>query len=369
MGMTPGVFRLRLLSMRPRRNAVLACLVFAVSLALPSPAAAGGDRPAIVGVSVDRSPAEIRRVSHFWTPRRMRAAKPLGQPVAPAASASAAADRYAEVVERGVSHRVPGFRPPGSTALGSPPSPDALLRHTLERYIYYRYIIRNPRPWPYRTNGKVFANVRDGYFACSATVVGTPNRSVVFTAAHCVRGGGPSGEWLIRNWVFVPAYVRGRRPFGKFVARSLWTTDGWVSSGNRNYDVAAAVLYRNRGGRGRRVANLVGSVGIATGFPRDQYYYASGCPADRPFSGANLWACESPFGGTDPASHRRPGPDTTEIGCDLTSGSSGGGWLIRDNGLYLNGVISYGPPWPGQRTYGQYFGNTVWKLYKRVGRQ
>ena len=349
--------------MRLRLNpAVSLFLIVAVGLALPGPAVAGGERPEIAGVSLERSPAEIRRVSRFWTSARMRAAKPLGPAVAPAASLTRTAGRDEEGIERGAPHRSRGSQP-------VPPPRDALLRNTLERYVYYRYIIRNPRPWPYRTNGKVFANVRDGYFACSATVVDTPNKSVVFTAAHCVRGGGPSGQWLIRNWVFVPAYVRGRRPFGKFVAQSLWTTNGWVASGNRNYDVAAAVLYRNRGGRGRRVANLVGSVGIATGFSRDQYYYAYGYPAQHPFSGANLWACESPFGGTDPASHRRPGPDTTEIGCDLTGGSSGGGWLIRDNGLYLNGVISYGADWPAAETYGPYFGDTIWRLYKRVGRQ
>lgn len=348
-----------------KRAAALIAGAAAISLcASPSGALAAGDaEPAIVGKKLTRSASEIRQVRRFWTPERMRAAKPMPNPT-PAHFSSRRATGPAETAaERGQPHLVPGSRPAGAP----PPRPDPLLRNTLSRVIYYRYIIRNPRPWPFRTNGKVFANTRTGYFECSATVVNTPNKSVVFTAAHCVRGGGPRGNWLIRNWVFIPAYDQGRQPRGKFVAESLWTTDGWVSAGNSNYDVAAAVLYRN--GRGKRVANAVGSVGIATGFSRRQYYYAYGYPAARPFSGANLWACESPYAGQDPQSRFRKGPNTTAIGCDLTSGSSGGGWLIRDNGLYLNGVISYGFDSDPDTTYGPYFGQTVWRLFKRVGRQ
>ncbi|MDQ3760047.1 MAG: hypothetical protein M3331_08915, partial [Actinomycetota bacterium] len=58
------------------------------------------------------------------------------------------------------------------------------------------------------------------------------------------------------------------------------------------------------------------------------------------------------------------GPDTLEINCDMTGGSSGGGWVI--DGRFVNSVVSYGYALDYTHLYGPYFGTEVKKLYKRV---
>jgi hypothetical protein len=52
------------------------------------------------------------------------------------------------------------------------------------------------------------------------------------------------------------------------------------------------------------------------------------------------------------------------VGCDMTAGSSGGGWIA--NGVLLSDT-SYGYP-PTPYLYGPYLSQTAKKLYKRVGR-
>ena len=65
-------------------------------------------------------------------------------------------------------------------------------------------------------NGAIFLALGhgEGFARCSGTSVDAPNLSVVFTAGHCVDEGGPQGRWFSRNWVFVPGYHDGERPFG-----------------------------------------------------------------------------------------------------------------------------------------------------------
>ena len=136
--------------------------------------------------------------------------------------------------------------------------------------------------------------------------------------------------------------------------------------GGINYDVRALAPHRNR--KHQRVARAVGSVGLAANIRPSHYWYAYGYPSARPFSGRNLWTCESPSWG--PKWNRHPGPNPTEIACDLTKGSSGGGWIWRaSDGRYLNSVMSYGPAWPSPYSFGTYFGDAVWNLYKKVGRR
>ena len=235
----------------------------------------------------------------------------------------------------------PRSAPAGGDVTAPPRAP---FGNTLQRRTWYRYMIRHPSRRAFRTNGKLFARGSSGSWYCSATVVETPNKSVVFTAAHCLRSVGPRGHWY-RDFVFVPAFKNGRHPFGRFVGNDAWVLGGWVNSGpnNFNYDVGALVLRRNK--HRQRVARAVGSVGIATSYTRRHYWYAYGYPADYPFNGRNLWTCESPSWGQE--WNRMRGPNPTEIACDLTGGSSGGGWIWRAfGGRYLNSVMSHGPTGP-----------------------
>jgi len=52
------------------------------------------------------------------------------------------------------------------------------------------------------------------------------------------------------------------------------------------------------------------------------------------------------------------------IGCDMTAGSSGGGWII--DGQYLNSSVSYGYDNDPIDLYGPYFGQAARNLFNRV---
>ena len=347
----------------PALSLSLACLA---GLVLAAPASAGSEvsgQP--LGFENERSSAATLA---YWTAERMRSARPIRVGEAASAAAARAPESQGsgatEAPQRtAVPHRVPGSAPAGDVTA----PPRAPFGNTLQRRTWYRYMIRHPSRRAFRTNGKLFARGSSRLWYCSATVVGTPNKSVVFTAAHCLRTVGPRGHWY-RDFVFVPAFKNGRHPFGRFVGDNAWVLGGWVSSGpnNFNYDVGALVLRRNN--HRQRVARAVGSVGIATSYTRRHYWYVYGYPADYPFNGKNLWTCESPSWGQE--WNRMRGPNPTEIACDLTAGSSGGGWIWRAfGGRYLNSVMSHGPDWPSPDSFGTYFGKAVWNLYKTVGRQ
>jgi V8-like Glu-specific endopeptidase len=69
--------------------------------------------------------------------------------------------------------------------------------------------------YPYRAAGKLFFNVGNSTFVCSASLI---KRGVVVTAAHCVANFGQNQVYS--NWQFVPGYRNGSAPFG------VWTVLG-----------------------------------------------------------------------------------------------------------------------------------------------
>jgi V8-like Glu-specific endopeptidase len=316
-----------------------------------------------VGVHINRSAAEQRRVLRYWTPARVAAAKPIPLPRASRRAARRLARQARREAARSVPHRV---SPP--SARHRPPRGSAHRATATSSFNYYVTKIQHPSSPRYRKFGKVVAGRGRNAFVCSATVVFTESRSVVFTAGHCVHGGyGNSGHFFTDNWVFIPGFKHGARPLGAFVASSLWTTDGYWRNQNDNFDVGAAVLYRN--GRRHTVVAAAGSVGIATGQKRRQMIHAFGYPAAPPYAGGDLFRCDSPWGGIDNSTRPYKGPPTSYIGCDQTGGSSGGGWIINSHGRYLNGLNSYGYDSEPDLTYGPYFGATIWRFYKLVSRQ
>lgn len=324
---------------RVRRAGVgaLLCVLAVLGVVAAGPASAGA--AARSGVAVGGWNAAS--ASRFWTAERMRSAVPVeiaGPGAAEAAEPMAARESAA-----------PTSGPPQAVA------PHSDFAEVLD-----------PTDRVSRTNGAIFFEFKGELGRCSGTSVNAPNLSVVFTAGHCVHEpGGSTGDWYRGRWTFVPAYRFGQRPFGVFPARWLDATTRWVSEGDENFDVAAAVVGRNE--KGQRLAAAVGADRIAFNLPSNQVFDVHGYPVGRPFDGETQRLCSGAgFLGHDPESFFFPGPPTLGVPCQVTGGASGGGWTIH--GDVLNGVTDYGYPEDPQTAFGAYFGPEVERLYHRVAR-
>jgi V8-like Glu-specific endopeptidase len=309
----------------------LAPVVFAFALAAallgyPGAASAAGDVPHAAD-----SPQTAQEVIDYWTAKRMRQAQPAG--VTEVDSGADSGD--APVPQAG------------------PPIPFTSAEVT------------DTNSFPNRVHGRVFFtgigdNGQVGNFACSGTAVDAANRATVVTAGHCVRLNG-AWNW---NFAFVPGYKDGNRPYGTWAASDESAPSGWVNSGSFRYDVGVAVMALNSGGQA--LEDVVGARGILFNQPISGAVRSYGYPAQSPFNGSKLWACDSTLGWTDP---NFPGsPPTLGIGCDMTGGSSGGGWVITDgsgNG-YVNGVNSYKYTSQPDVMYGPYFGDAAQGVYSSL---
>lgn len=272
------------------------------------------------GFEPTASPAEVRE---YWTPERMRSAIPFGEPAAatPAKAGGTIAKR-----------------------------------------------VRNVKRAPIRTHGKAFFTLGGLDYVCSATSVRSPGESLVWTAAHCVYEPGLTGGFAT-NWEFVPAYRSGRSPFGEWAGKSLQTTPQWKDSGticppgisicgDVRHDFGAVTVSK-RGGR--TLQDTVGGRGIVFGGPRDQVYTPFGYPADEPFNGERMYRCRSPYKGADRSSGS---PAPMRIRCDMTGGSSGGGWVTSSGDVAS--VVSYGYADEPNNLYGPYQAGSAHKLYDKV---
>ncbi|MEV0693457.1 hypothetical protein [Streptomyces sp. NPDC050388] len=200
------------------------------------------------------------------------------------------------------------------------------------------------------TSGKVFFDSPEGTMVCSATVVQDPanpgKSNMVWTAGHCVHAG-KKGGWY-RNIAFVPSYNDAGRPTAELEGAAqeevapygVWwgdwaqTSDQWIEQGGStggdgaSYDFAVIHVTPEKGGDGKSLEETVGSAlpvdFNAPAVPDMESVTATGYPAGTPYDGQKLFSCED-----------RPGRlslDTSEptmyrIGCSMTAGSSGGGWV------------------------------------------
>jgi hypothetical protein len=207
--------------------------------------------------------------------------------------------------------------------------------------------------FPTSTNGKVFFTDGGVNYVCSGTAITSTNESVVWTAGHCVNEG-PGAYYT--NWAFVPAYRDNERPYGTWAARSLYTTSAWQTQGDFSYDLGAAVVSPSS------TSTLTDAIGggrtLAFNYNRSQRYNAYGYPAANPFNGQRLWMCDSPLYTTDSSTS----PETMGIQCNMTGGSSGGGWVVPgDERVYS--VNSYGYRNLRDVMFGPYQGDEAALLY------
>jgi V8-like Glu-specific endopeptidase len=209
-------------------------------------------------------------------------------------------------------------------------------------------------PTTYHANapeaGKVFFDSPEGTMVCSATVVQDPahpgKSNLVWTAGHCVHAG-KGGGWY-RNIAFVPSYndqglsaeqlqtatKEQAAPYGVWWGDWTKTSDQWIAQGGQtggdgaSYDYAVIHVTPEQGGSGKSLEETVGSAlpvdFKAPAVPKVSSLTATGYPAAAPYDGQKLYQCQDKPGrfslnSADPTMYR--------IGCTMTGGSSGGGWV------------------------------------------
>ncbi len=242
-----------------------------------------------VSVRLGQSPAQVRK---YWTPERMRNAVP--------------------VVERRLSLAGlvgPRGKPGGGSSWSA------------------KEVTITPGT-PLTAHGKVFFSAGSTNYVCSGTAL---DGNVVWTAGHCVNEG-PGGYYT--NFVFVPAYRDGTAPYGSFAATQLLTSDSWALAGEFGVDVGAAVPATN--GAGQTLSEAVVERPIAFNTTPNQAYDVYGYPAAKRFSGNRLYLCKTAWSRNDSSAT----PATMGVPCNMTGGSSGGGWVT--SGGAVASVTSYG---------------------------
>jgi hypothetical protein len=301
-------------------------------------------------VSNSVTAGEAQSAVRYWTTQRMATAKQADVGAASTRSRAAVADA---TVGKPVT-----VSPTAGTA---GPSSDIEPMHASS-------VSRPYTNLPDRLNGKVFfTKATGGNFVCSATVVNSDNKDMVDTAGHCVSDG--TGRFHL-NWVFVPGYSSacngcGDRPYGTWTARTLTTTTEWHNFSNLEQDLGYGVL--NTLG-GQHIVNRLGGQGSAFNRSRSQIWNAYGYPQAAPFNGFNQYVCVSGRLADDNPTPR-VGPLTIRIHCNMTGGSSGGGWLIQQSGGlgFVNSHNSYkyvsGPLANSDHMYGPFYGNQALSLF------
>ncbi|MFD2348159.1 peptidase [Nonomuraea ferruginea] len=342
-----------------RRVALLSVAALALAGALvPAQAQATGtaDHRPVRWSGADSS-SERRTVLQYWTTQRMMAAQPMDTMAAPRrATRSGGPTRGEPWAARGdaartgqrATQRTP-WRTQGSgnqargaqTQQAVPNSPG--LRWTDGGAVV-------------RTSGRLFFTTAEGANAsCSGTAVTSANESVVMTAGHCVKLNGAAH----RNVAFVPS-LRQRPP-------PLRHLGGDQAVHHAAVERPRGHQLRHRRRRGR----------AAAGTDADRRRGRAGGGVQPGAAAADVRVRLSGGGAVrrlDPdllqrAGVQRPGRDQGPgVRCNMTGGSSGGGWFLGFNestGLgMLNSVNSFTYDFAPGFMFGPFFGDEAMEVYQ-----
>ncbi|MEU0334651.1 hypothetical protein [Streptomyces sp. NPDC006193] len=243
------------------------------------------------------------------------------------------------------------------------------------------------------TSGKLLFDAPDGTMVCSATVVTDPahpgKSNLVWTAGHCVHAG-KKGGWY-RNIAFVPSYndqgksaaaleTAGRSevaPYGVWWADAAKTSQQWINEGGQtggngaSYDFAVIHVTPEQGSAGKSLEETVGGAlpvdFDAPAVSKVESITAKGYPAAAPYDGQLLYQCQDKPGRL---SIDQSDPTMYRIGCTMTGGSSGGGWVETgaDGKPALVSNTSIGPVNAGWLA-GPRLGDVAKSVYESVSKQ
>ncbi|WP_377271738.1 trypsin-like serine peptidase [Peterkaempfera sp. SMS 1(5)a] len=190
----------------------------------------------------------------------------------------------------------------------------------------------------------------DGHF-CTASVVDSPGRSLLVTAAHCLDDGAD-------GITFAPGYRDGSAPYGVWRISAVYVDRHWANDSDEDYDVAFAVVAPLDG---RRLGDTVGGNHLGLNPGNHRRVRLTGYPdsSDQPLSCVNTAS--------------RFGSGQLRIDCtDYSLGTSGSPWVTDvDRSSHIGTVIGViGGHQQGGATdevsYSSYFGSRVGTLYRRA---
>jgi V8-like Glu-specific endopeptidase len=184
-----------------------------------------------------------------------------------------------------------------------------------------------------------------GHHFCTASVVHSPQRDLIVSAAHCVDGDDTTGL------VFVPGYRDGQAPYGVWKVGRRYLPDGWAKGQDEDSDVAFAVVDELGG---KRVEEVTGAnrfvSGVATGATA---VTVTGYPDSREVS----ISCTN-----KPVAHSAT---QQRIDCpEFTGGTSGSPWVNGDHQVVgvLGGHEQGGST--ADTSYSVVLGSEAGELYK-----
>lgn len=201
--------------------------------------------------------------------------------------------------------------------------------------------------------GALFVHSASGNHFCTASVVRSPKKDLLITAAHCIHEG--RGGTFRSDVVFIPGYRDGRAPYGVWSPARLVVAPQWVRSSNPNYDVGFVVLKPHRG---RSIESLLGANRLEPDAGYHHLVRVTGYPASAsaPITCINWTRRES----------------RTQLGFDctgFTGGTSGSPWVTRFNHKTHTGTIvgviggyQQGGVTPSI-SYSSYLGSGIAQLY------
>ena len=204
--------------------------------------------------------------------------------------------------------------------------------------------------------GALFVREAGGDHFCTASVVASPGRDLLITAAHCINGG--KGGSYRQDIVFIPDYRDGQAPFGIWTVKQLLVAPQWISGSDPSLDVGFVTLDPHDG---QNIEDVLGAnqLGIDSGY---QYLVrVTGYPAstDAPITCVNWTSRQS-------ASQLR-------FDCGgFTGGTSGSPWVAHFNPRTRNGTIVgvIGGYQEGGDTaaisYSSHLGAAVQRLYQQA---
>ena len=302
--------------------------------------------PAVVVHPALKAP-DTKAVLAFWTPARLRAAKPAGVIIA---------GKQPKVLPP--TGKQPGR--PGHVVGGLPNgrlAPTSATRTISPEAFPYPYPYDSFTPswalwhqYPDQVNGKLFFENNGGGFVCSATAVasasGTSNENEIWTAGHCLVNTEANNQVVDSSALFTPGYngnLSNFDPFGEFAWNGGWTTSSaWYNNRDLTEDEAAMTVGTSST-TGRTLGQAVGYDGFAWNFPVNEQFVAFGYPAASPYNGLNLVENLGATAGQDSMSGANP-VEPIVTGNQMTGGSSGGAWNINwttSGPGYINGHNDY----------------------------